>query len=189
MSELKKWTIHSEKCVEKTPIFSLHQMSCSSQTQPDKKGEFVYLNSPNWVNVIAVTPEKKVVFVEQYRHGIRDMTLEIPGGLCDEGESFLEAGCRELREETGFVGRDATYIGTVQPNPAFMNNKCTTIVVYDAVQKLQQELDPTEEIKVHLYTLEQVHEGIRSGHIQNAMVVAAFHFFTLHMHKMHYTTL
>ena len=177
---IPKWRVDSEKEVLRYPIFSLHEMQSVSGRDTQKTGTFVYLNCPDWVNVIAITPDKKVVFVEQYRHGIREITKEIPGGLCDPGEDPLTTGVRELAEETGYVGKNPRLIGTVQPNPAYQNNRCHTIVVHEAQCIQEQSLDEHEEIEICLLTMDEVRTGIRDGRIQNAMVVAAFHFFSLH---------
>src|SRR3712207_5336243 len=67
----------------------------------DRKGDFYVLESPNWVNVIPVTPEGKVLLVAQYRHGSGAISLETPGGMLEPGESPEVAAARELREETG----------------------------------------------------------------------------------------
>ena len=143
----------------------------------------MYLDSPDWVNVIAITPEEKIVFVKQYRHGRREITLEIPGGLCDEGEDVIQAGLRELREETGFTAQKAEIIGVVEPNPAFLNNQCSTIIVYQASKTNTQHLDDTEEIEVLLLSVEEVEEYIQNGTIKNAMVLAAFYFFAQFIRK------
>ena len=177
----KKWRIEQERLVRRYPIFSLFEMESSSGLDEHKKGTFVYLDCPNWVNVIALTSTEELVLVEQYRHGIREITLEIPGGLCDEGESILETGIRELAEETGYVGSRAELIGTVQPNPAYQNNLCHTIVVYDVEKVQQQHLDEHEEIHVHLHRLDSVEQLVREGKIQNAMVLSALYFF----HNIH----
>jgi ADP-ribose pyrophosphatase len=179
MSKIKKWNVHNEHLVVRYPIFSLHEMESSSAIQPSKKGSFVYLDCPNWVNVIAITPDQRIVFVEQYRHGIREITLEIPGGLCDGAEEAIETGVRELAEETGFVGEEAELIGVVQPNPAYQNNLCSTIVVRNARRIQKQELDEHEEIRVCTHTFAEVDNFIQRGKIRNAMVVSAFYFFAL----------
>ena len=178
---IKKWLIEQETLVRQYPIFSLFEMESSSGIDEQRKGSFVYLDCPDWVNVIAMTSNKEIVMVEQYRHGIRDITLEIPGGLCDEGESILETGIRELAEETGYAGSRAELIGTVQPNPAYQNNLCHTIVVYDVEKVHGQNLDEHEEIQVHLHHLDSVDRLVRSGKIQNAMVISALYFF----HNIH----
>ena len=181
---IKKWKIEQEKLVRRYPIFSLFEMESTSGIDESKKGSFVYLDCPDWVNVIAITTDQKIVLVEQYRHGIRDITLEIPGGLCDEGESILDTGIRELVEETGYVGSQAEVIGTVQPNPAYQNNVCHTMVIYDVIKMEEQNLDEHEEIRVHLFPLDSVEELVREGKIQNAMVISALYFFhNIHKNK------
>lgn len=180
--DIKKWNVGEEALVRQYPIFSLFEMESSSAIDPSKKGTFVYLDCPHWVNVIALTESNEMVWVEQYRHGIRDITLEIPGGLCEEGESIISTGLRELVEETGYVGTSAKQIGTVQPNPAYQNNLCHTIVVYDVQKMKAQQLDEHEEIHVRLHTLDEVDRLVQEGRIQNAMVISALYFFRS-MHK------
>src|SRR5690349_4723168 len=90
--------------------------------------EVFVLDSPNWVNVVAVTPEQQLVLVEQYRHGTDTIELEIPGGMMDRQDaSPVATGVRELREETGYEGDDAQIIGSIFPNPAIMSNTCFTV--------------------------------------------------------------
>ena len=151
-------------------------MSAVSRREPYKRGEFVYLDAPNWVTVIAITPEDEVILVEQYRHGTRTLTLETPGGMCDDGEDYITAGVRELREETGYSGIEARVIGEVDPNPAFQNNRCGMVLVRNVVPKEAQELDTMEEIVIHKVPLSDISDLIKEGKIRNALVLSAFHF-------------
>jgi uncharacterized protein len=68
---------------------------------------YTYLAVPRAVFVVPVTTADEVVFVRQYRHPVRDFTLEVPAGSVNDGESPLQAAERELREETG--GRSAAW--------------------------------------------------------------------------------
>ena len=90
------------------------------------------ITSPDWVNVIALTPDDQVVMVRQHRAGTDTITLEIPGGMIDPGEGPLDGGRRELLEETGYVADTWIHIGSVEPNPAIQDNTCHTLLALDA---------------------------------------------------------
>ena len=119
--------------------------------------EFYVIDSVNWVNVIALTPERELVMVEQYRHGSDTIELEIPGGMMDAGDrSPEETGGRELREETGYAGGPGQIIGDIFPNPAIMSNTCFTVmfencrclhpVAFDHSEDLVTRLVPAGEV-------------------------------------------
>ncbi|MEL6180922.1 MAG: NUDIX hydrolase, partial [Myxococcota bacterium] len=126
------WTLEDDRELTQTRIFTLRERTARSTLQPDLEGRFVYLDSPDWINVIAITPEGALVFVEQFRHGTRETTLEIPGGMVDPGEDFATAGARELLEETGYTGDTPVLIGVVTPNPAIQSNRCGTVLIRNA---------------------------------------------------------
>lgn len=173
------WSPHEVELLIEAGIFTLRKIRAASPTEPGKVGEFVYIDAPDWVNVIAITDDDQVVLIEQYRHGIGAVTLEIPGGTVDEGEAAVAAGLRELAEETGYVGEDVQTIGTVTPNPAILNNICTTLLVRNAKRTRETELDAMEEIAVRLEPLDRIPGLIREGKIDHSLVLAAFHFFGL----------
>ena len=72
--------------------------------------DFFVIDAPDWVNVIALTPDHRLVLVRQFRFGTDEFSLEIPGGVIDAGEDPVVAGLRELREESGFSGARARLI-------------------------------------------------------------------------------
>jgi ADP-ribose pyrophosphatase len=132
------------------------------------------------VNVIAVTPNEQLVMVEQYRHGSDTVELEIPGGMMDPGEqSPVVTGVRELREETGYEGREALVIGEIFPNPAIMANTCYTVLVENCELKHPTVLDQSEDIAVQLIPIAEIPDLVRAKRIRHALVVVALYHYEL----------
>ncbi|MBN2491222.1 MAG: NUDIX hydrolase [Planctomycetes bacterium] len=145
---------------------------------------FVVVEAPDWVNVIALTPADEVVLVRQFRFGTREVTLEIPGGAVDPGEDFVSAGVRELREETGYAGDEVRLIGTVTPNPAFLENRCGTLLIPGARKVAEPAPEGTEILEVELCPRREIPRRLAAGQIRHALVVAAFQWLDLQEHGL-----
>ena len=142
--------------------------------------DFHVLESPDWVNIIPITTSQEVVLIRQWRHGVRDCTLEIPGGMVDaEDSSTLVAARREMIEESGYDSERVEALGVIHPNPAIQNNRCHSFVAYDVEQRHDTSFDTTEETEVVLVPLVRIPELVRSGEITHALVVVAFHWLSL----------
>lgn len=139
---------------------------------------FYVIESSNWVNVIPVTPEGKLVFVKQYRHGTAEITLEVPGGLVDPEDGSPDvAARREMQEETGYDTDEIVYLGEVAPNPAIQNNVCYTYLALNARLRGPQRPEGTEEIDVVLVDPADVPGLVTSGRITHALIVVAFYLY------------
>jgi len=170
---VESWSIEYQNKEYETPIFNLFKQKLRLDSE-NHEGTFYVLDIPTWVNVIALTPEREVVLVEQYRFGIAGPSLEIPGGVCDEGESPLETAKRELREETGFRSDRWSSLGKVSANPAIQNNYNYCFLAEDCVREGgQQNLDRHERILVHILPYEEFLECVRDGTIDHSIVTAA----------------
>lgn len=169
------WHSDEHETLAETRVFTLRRKRAVSPNDPERKGEFFVIEAPDWVNVIALTDDDQVVLIEQFRHGIEQITVEIPGGSVDPGEDPLAAGLRELLEETGYGGGRAELIGSVTPNPALMGNHCHTVLVRGVERQGDAQLDGFEEIRTWLVPLADVPGMIRAREISHALVIAAFH--------------
>jgi 8-oxo-dGTP pyrophosphatase MutT (NUDIX family) len=137
--------------------------------------DFTVFELGDWVNIIPVTEDGRVVTIRQYRHGIRRDTIEIPGGLISEEDTTpMEAAVREMTEETGYISTDVVHIGTVEPNPALQTNKCYSFLARNCILGSNQMLDPTEAIRVELVKKEEIYQMILKQKITHGLVVAAF---------------
>ncbi len=159
-----------------TPIFALDHARYRHPRRGTERN-FVVINSPDWVNVIAVTPDSRLVLVRQFRYGIDAFSLEIPGGVMDPGEDPIEAGLRELREETGYSGVRARLLGSVHPNPAFQSNRAHFVLVEAVTRSHELEWDADEEIEVVVEPIEDVLALARNGGITHSLVLNALMFF------------
>jgi len=148
----------------------------------DNKTEhsFFVIESPEWVNIIPLTVNDEVVLIEQYRHGIEEVALEIPGGLVDKGETPEEAAVRELAEETGYEPREVVLLGRSRPNPAIQNNWVYHYLALDCELKHEVKFDTNESVGTGLVPLAEVAPLISEGMITHSLVIAAFHWFSLY---------
>jgi 8-oxo-dGTP pyrophosphatase MutT (NUDIX family) len=142
---------------------------------------FYRLRTPDWAQVVPITPAGEAVLVRQFRHGPRQWTLEIPGGLVDPGEDPAQAALRECLEETGYRARALTALGVVNPNPALFANKLYAFIAHDAqpVQAIQNT--GTEQTEVVLVPVSELRGLLLSGEIDHGLVAGALWRF-LHEH-------
>ncbi len=176
---LHTWQRLSADVVYECRIFSLRRER-SRFSRDESEHEFHVLEAPDWVNIVPLTADERVVMVRQFRHGVRDYTLEIPGGMIDPDDPSPQvAARREMVEETGFDSERIERLGVIHPNPAIQGNLTHSFLARDATLRFAPAFDSTEETEVVLVPLREIPQLIRDGRITHALVVVAFHWLTL----------
>jgi ADP-ribose pyrophosphatase len=178
--DIKPWKKVSSQKVGDYRVFSVRKEQVISPRTQQEHLMYV-LDSVDWVNVIAVTPDQQLVMIDQFRHGSQTVELEIPGGMTDAADgSLVAAAVRELREETGYEGENARLIGEVFPNPAIMSNRCGTVLVENCRCVHPVAMDHGEDLQTRLVPVAELPRLVAAGTIKHSLVVAALLYFDLH---------
>lgn len=172
----QRWRKLDSRTVASTRIFDVESVDFQHPDHAEPRDFFV-INAPDWVNVVALTPQEELVLVRQFRFGTNDLSLETPGGVVDAGEDPLVTGVRELREETGFVGTSARVLAVVHPNPAIQSNRCHIVFIEGAEQSAALAWDPNEEFEILVVPVAEALARAQRGEITHALALNALFYF------------
>lgn len=145
-------------------------------SRPDGKPthSFYVLETLDWVNVVPITSEGRIVLIRQFRPGTCEMTIEVPGGMVDSNrEDPAMAALRELEEETGYVAQSVTRTASIRPNPAIIRNWLHMFVATGVQPSGHVNFDEGEDVETMEVTWEEVDEMVRSGAITHALTLTA----------------
>ena len=176
---IRPWKQIGSKLIGNFRIFKLRSdVKISPRT--GREHDFFVLDSVNWVNVIALTPDRQLVMIEQFRHGSNTVELEIPGGMMDPGETDpVATAVRELREETGYEGENARVLGKIWSNPAILNNRTFTILIENCQLKHDVDWDHGEDLATRLVPVAEIPNLVADEKIGHSIVVVALYYFDL----------
>lgn len=180
------WTELDRNTLVDTPVFAL--IRSRRRAADGREADYFVMDTPDWANVVALTDDSRgrpcFLMVRQFRHGSMAVSLEFPGGVVDSGEDADSAILRELKEETGYVSENVRYLGSVNPNPALMGNRCHTYLAENCHHPGEgQDLDANEIIDVELVPVEELLSGARRDEFDHAMMHVALEFFVRHVHN------
>jgi 8-oxo-dGTP pyrophosphatase MutT (NUDIX family) len=168
------WKEENHRIIYSGPVFSVVEQTCRSPK--DKLKTYTVLDTRDWAIVIPVLETeqgKEFVMVWQWRHGAKELSLEFPGGVFEQGEDATAAGAREMREETGYKAGKIEKLGAFNPNPAIMTNTVHFFLAEDLIKAGPQELDEDEYVHVETVACNDVLKGMGKAPYIHALMGTA----------------
>lgn len=173
MTNLKKWQLLKSNMVLDNPYCKVRRDEIQLPNGKVIDDFFVHVK-PDVALVLAITSDREIVFVKQYRHAMSDFFIELPAGGFDPTQEAPEvAAIREFTEETGYIVKNMQRIATLYDRPSKDTNQTHVFLADNAIATGKQNLDPTEEIEVLLIPVDSVLEKISSGEISVMGTVTA----------------
>jgi ADP-ribose pyrophosphatase len=137
-----------------------------------KKAFREYMDHPGAVGVVPFVDADTIVLVRQYRHPVREVTLEIPAGKMDQGEGRLSCARRELQEETGYCGGVISPLLTYWPTPAFAN-EVLHLFTARKIKSGHSRLDDDEFLDVVTMSFHGALDLVFNGKIKDSKTIIA----------------
>lgn len=169
----KNWQFIKEEKVYNDTILSIRHLEYYYKVA-DKSMVFTVQDMSSWAIIVPVTKEGEFILVRQFRAGTNSDTLEFPGGSINKNEDVIQAAARELQEETGAVSSKIIPLGIMDPNPAFMTNKCHVFAALDCTFDGVQQLDLFEDTEALTVTEAKLREMLKSGEFSQSLSIAAY---------------
>lgn len=170
-----RWKIVSSRELADCRVFKVRE-DLSERDSDAMRAPFYVVESPDWVNIAAVTTTREMILIEQFRHGAGSVILEVPGGMVDTGEDHREAAMRELREETGFTAGRMIAIGSSHPNPAIQNNSIHHFLALECERTEAVAFDEHESIRTRLVPLHEVEDLVHNGELTHSLAITALYY-------------
>lgn len=145
---------------------------------------YYVLEYPDWVNIIARTDDGRFLLIDQYRHGLGRTSYEIVAGVRDPQDATpLDAARRELYEETGYGGGEWKEYMVLSANPATHTNLTYTFLATGVQPLSTQHLEANEDIRIHLFTFEEVRRLLEENCTQALMAAPLWRYVAEHSER------
>ncbi|MDL2305382.1 NUDIX hydrolase [Bacteroides sp. OttesenSCG-928-D19] len=171
-ADKRKWKVLSSDYLFNRPWLTVRRESVQLPNG-NINSEYYVLEYPEWVNVLAITKEHEFVFIRQYRHGIGDTYYELCAGVCEaDDDSPLQSAQRELLEETGYGGGHWKEYMVISANPGSQTNLTHCFLATDVEKISDQQLEDTEDLTIHLLSLDEVKQLLFDDQIKQSLHAA-----------------
>ena len=166
------WKILNQTYLNKNKWVSFRKDSC--EVNGKTIDDYYVLEMQDVSCVVAVTKEKKILFVKEYKHGVQKEILQLPCGYIDKNEKPLQTAQRELMEETGYSSSQWIYLGKCAGSPGRLNHYYHFFLAEECEKNATQQLDDLETLHVLEYTFEEVKEKMKKNNIDLTISTGLF---------------
>lgn len=169
---LEPWSVVRSTRIVDDPWFRLRADFCL-RSNGATLGPYYVMENPDWVSVLGLTADRKVILINEYHHGAGMVGVGLPGGAADHpGESPRTAAARELSEETGYAAGELISLGAAYANWGNQTNQVNFFLAVDCELDGPQRLDENEEIEITLIPLEDFEPANlqQAFHLTNALL-------------------
>lgn len=170
--ELQPWRTLESRTVLSDRWINVLAEKCQAADGSEVAPYYV-LDYPNWVHVVALTPEGRVILTRHYRQGVRAFSVELPGGTMHIGERPGRDGRAGARGETGYVGEPGQILSTNWVNAASHRNSLHTVLIRGVRKTRTPHADPVEIVDAFEVPFAKAMELALRGGIQAALHVAS----------------
>ncbi|HQG58130.1 MAG TPA: NUDIX hydrolase [Candidatus Dojkabacteria bacterium] len=174
---MNKW-----KLVNSKPVFESKWLTLKNNSYDigngDIRQDYYHIDRPDYVLIIAEDKDGKIAVVRQYRRGVDEILFELPAGWIDEGETPVQAAERELKEETGFLGK-GILLGKLTPQPGFMSMRANVVLVKIENEFIAKNPSDDEIIERHVFDISKIKDMITNGEIKDMGFVSAVNLYLL----------
>ncbi len=169
------WEVLSSDELFSHPYFRMRKDRCAL---PDERimPAYYVMEFVDWVNVVPLTDDGKIVLVNQYRHAAKRRFYEFPGGTLDpdnKDETPETAARRELLEETGYEASRCAYLGLHYPNPGLQDNRMHVYLGTGCRKVQEPKLDTYEDLEVELVDVQDFLLCIEQGRPMHSLMMAS----------------
>jgi ADP-ribose pyrophosphatase len=176
---LKKWKLVDTKLLCSSKFLSVFDDKVILPS--GKKIDFTKILLQDFVSVLAITEDDKIIMIEILRYPRNCASLEIPSGHIEKGETPKESAVRELVEETGYQAEQIKQLFSF--NPLSRSTQEAYIFLSKKLKKGTQRLDDTEQINVKLVPVSEIEKMLTEGKITHAPTLLALQRYLLEKYK------
>ena len=181
-----EWQVLSSEYLTQHPPFFVTRKDVCKRDDGTIIPAYYVVELPPSVLVFALVENETVLMVKQYRHPVKEISIEFPGGFVDEGETPLEAAKREMLEETGYVFTDYEYLGKIAANPGVLSNFTHFFLARNVLDRQAQQLEKNEEIALEYYSINEMFGLLKSNKIIQALHANACFYALMHLNKLNF---